>query len=367
MQQTWFLEGVAADGSSVAHELADWPYRVGRDPSNQLVIEARGLSRRHAELLPADDGRLRLTDLGSTNGTFVNRERIDGTVVLDEGDVIHFGHAEFRLGTDTHTRIVASRIDNERTQMVARDRTLPEHFVREERQFMALLAGDGLTAAAQPIVDARSGDILAYELLGRSNHPTLPRSPAHLFHMAEVLHRAAELSEAFRSYGVREMTPRLRGRRLFVNIHPDETFSDALIGALTAVRAQPDAPTLVAEVHESAIVDLPRMRELAVRLASIGVPFAYDDFGSGQARINELAEVPPDYVKFDMSLIRDLDTATAHRRNWVRELARLVTEGGSVPLAEGVETEGEASICRDMGFQLIQGYLTGRPVPVADV
>lgn len=234
---------------------------------------------------------------------------------------------------------------------------------------MALLAGDGLTAAAQPIVDARSSEVLAYELLGRSNHPTLPRSPAHLFHMAEVLHRAAELSEAFRSYGVREMTPRLRGRRLFVNIHPEETFSDALIDALTAVRAQPDAPTLVAEVHESAVSNLPKLRELAVRLASIGVPLAYDDFGAddGKPQINALIEVPPDVVKFDMSLVRDLDTVSAHRQNFVRQLVKLVIEGGSVPLAEGVETEGEASICRDMGFQLIQGYLTGRPVPVADV
>jgi len=43
---------------------------------------------------------------------------------------------------------------------------------------------------------------------------------------------------------------------------------------------------------------------------------------------------------------------------------RLVTELGSVPLAEGVETEAEAEVCRLMGFKLVQGYLTGRPVPV---
>jgi EAL domain-containing protein (putative c-di-GMP-specific phosphodiesterase class I) len=51
----------------------------------------------------------------------------------------------------------------------------------------------------------------------------------------------------------------------------------------------------------------------------------------------------------------------------VRDLVQAVVEVGSVPLAEGVETEAEATICREMGFQLIQGYLTGRPRPVNEV
>jgi len=74
--------------------------------------------------------------------------------------------------------------------------------------------------------------------------------------------------------------------------------------------------------------------------------------------------VPAHFVKFDMGLIRGIDMASERKQKVVRDLVRLVTELGSVPLAEGVETEAEAEICRLMGFKLVQGYLTGKPVPV---
>jgi EAL domain-containing protein (putative c-di-GMP-specific phosphodiesterase class I) len=107
-----------------------------------------------------------------------------------------------------------------------------------------------------------------------------------------------------------------------------------------------------------------RMRELGARLADIGVRFAYDDFGAGQARLNELGEVPAHFVKFDMGLIRDIHVASDRKQRVIRDLVKLVSELGSVSLAEGVEVEAEAQVCREMGFELIQGYLTGRPVPL---
>jgi EAL domain-containing protein (putative c-di-GMP-specific phosphodiesterase class I) len=179
-----------------------------------------------------------------------------------------------------------------------------------------------------------------------------------------MLDREAELSEAFRAYGVPAIAPRLKGAKLFVNTHPKETFAEGFFSALERLRAQRGAPELVVEVHETAVVEIDRMRELAARLAEIGVPFAYDDFGAGQARLNELGDVPAHFVKFDMGLIRGIHEATERKQRVVRDLVRLVLDLGSVPLAEGVELEAEAVVCRAMGFQLVQGYLTGRPVPL---
>ena len=122
--------------------------------------------------------------------------------------------------------------------------------------------------------------------------------------------------------------------------------------------------SVVVEVHETAVMDVARMKELAARLKDIGVRFAYDDFGAGQARLNELGEVPAHFVKFDMGLIRGIDVASERKQKVVGDLVRLVTDLGSVPLAEGVETEAEAEVCRLMGFKLVQGFLTGRPVPI---
>lgn len=117
------------------------------------------------------------------------------------------------------------------------------------------------------------------------------------------------------------------------------------------------------EIHEAAVTDIVKLREFANSLGQLGIRFAYDDFGAGQARLLELADVPAHFVKFDMALIRGLHKASERKRQVVRDLVKMVLATGSIPLAEGVEDEEEAKVCIEMGFQLIQGYLTGRPIP----
>lgn len=352
---------MAADGSHVSYDVDRLPFRIGRDAGNELVVAALGLSRLHAELQQDISGRLRLTDLGSTNGTFVNRKRIEGSVLLQENDVLHFGQAEFRLAETGDG--ASAQAQDERTVLVPSGKALSAHFVQHERQFMDLLGGRGLAVAAQPIVDAHDGSLRAYELLGRSTHPDLPGSPMHLFSLAASLGREAELSEAFRRLGVQQMASRLEGDQgLFVNAHPKETFDDRFLHSLRVLREAQPGVRLVVEVHETAVTESARMRELAARLAELDVRFAYDDFGAGQARLNEIGDVPAFCVKFDMGLIRDIHLASDRKRRVVGDLVRLVRDLGSLALAEGVESEAEAEVCRALGFQLIQGYLTGKPV-----
>lgn len=368
MDATWYLETLAKDGSRIVHDVRALPFRVGRDPLSDLAEATMGLSRRHAELSADISGRLRLTDLDSTNGTFVNRERVNGSVLLADNDVIHFAHAEFRirLRTGENATIVgrSPTADEDRTVIVPAGRGLSENFVPHEREFKDLLRGTGLSGALQPIVDMRTRDVFAYEWLGRGEHPDLPQSPIRLFQMAARLDRESELSQAFRDHGIKTVSQRMKGTTLFVNTHPKETFDEGFLQALARLRDDPTAPKLVVEVHETAVMEVSRMKELASRLKDIGVRFAYDDFGAGQARLNELGEVPAHFVKFDMGLIRGIDMASERKQKVVGDLVRLVTDLGSVPLAEGVETEAEAEVCRLMGFKLVQGYLTGKPVSV---
>lgn len=365
---TWYLETLAPDGSRVIHEVKRLPFHVGRDPQNDLVEGTMGLSRRHAELTADISGRLRLTDHDSTNGTYVNRNRVNGSVLLAENDVIHFANAEFRIRLrSAETASFVGRpavVEGDRTVLVAPGRGLSENFMPHEREFRDLLQGQGIGSALQPIVDVRTRQLYAYELLGRGLHPDLPKSPMRLFQMAARLDRESELSEAFRSHGIRQAGGRLKGATLFINTHPKETFDEHFLAELTKLRDDPSAPKLVVEVHETAVMDIGRMKALAGRLKDIGVRFAYDDFGAGQARLNELGEVPAHFVKFDMGLIRGIDMASQRKQKVVGDLVRLVIDLGSVPLAEGVETEAEAEVCRLMGFKLVQGYLTGKPMPM---
>jgi EAL domain-containing protein (putative c-di-GMP-specific phosphodiesterase class I) len=361
----WYLESIGSDGSTSVRPVRALPFSVGRDPGNDLVVTTPGLSRHHASLSGDISGRLRLTDLGSTNGTFVNRQRIEGSRLLAEDDIIHFGTAEFRLrqGPAGLGRTVQPTGD-ERTVLVTPGAALSENFLPYERAFLDFLGGHGLSAAAQPIVEAAGGTLFAYELLGRCRHPELPRSPMHLFRMAATLKQEVPLSEAFRRHGVAMLAQRVPRAVLFVNTHPAETFDEAFLSDVQSLRSRHPHVELVLEVHETAVMETDRMRELAARWRELGLRFAYDDFGAGQARLNELGEVPAHFVKFDMALIRGIDTASERKQRLVRDLVRIVRDIGSVSLAEGVETEGEANVCRQMGFELIQGWLTGKPIDV---
>jgi len=363
----WWLERIAADGSALAVPVQAVPFGIGRDEDNGLVLVASGVSRRHATLaLDPGSGQLVLSDLGSTNGSYVNRAKVETSCLLDEGDIVHIGSAEFRIRRADAARDSILPAE-ERTVVAALGTPLSEQFVANESQFLALLGGDGLSAAVQPIVNAGDGRVVAYELLGRCLHPGLPASPMHLFSLATRLGRAAELSLALRNHGVAAVASKLRGATLFVNAHPTETGQpDFVPGIASLVREHPGIE-LVIEIHETAVVETSRMRELADRLADIGVRFAYDDFGAGQARLNELSEAPPHFVKFDMALVHGLASAGARKQRLIGDLVRLVIDLGSIALAEGIEEEADAELCRQMGFRLMQGYLFGRPVPAASL
>lgn len=366
MESTWFLESIAADGSLVRHTIRRLPFLIGRDPGSDLLVEARGLSRQHAQLTRDGDGALLLTDMQSTNGTFVNRQRISAPVRVSANDVIHFGNAEYRLSR-TESPVETTGSTEGRTFVVPKDAILSEKFVRNEAEFLEFLSGVGLTGAAQPIVEASSGGLFAYELLGRCTHPGLPKSPLDLFRLAKLLGKEVALSDAFRTHGVREIAMRRPGTRVFVNTHPAETFTEGLLSGLTQLQRETGVGELIVEIHETAVVEVAKMRDLAGRLESMALRFAYDDFGAGEARINELAEVPAHFVKFDMGLIRDIHLASDRKQRVVRDLVRMVHDIGSITLAEGVESAADADVCRALGFTLLQGYHLGRPIPLTEL
>lgn len=365
MDCTWVLESPESAGNGKHPLLAiqHLPYRIGRSKDNDLVIANLGLSRTHASINRDISGHLRLVDENSTNGSFVNHRRIDGYCLLHDNDIIHFAGVEFRL---RHVAIGPPddpAFDDARTQLLPDNAILSEHFARHEREFMELIGGKGLSGAFQPIVTARSRQIVGYELLGRADHPHLPKTPIELFNLAGTLNREADLSLAFREFGASRFASMAEQKMLFINAHPKETFHRGFLASLRQLCSVLPAHSLVVEIHESTVTDIGLLRELGTELSDMGIRFAYDDFGSRQARLLELADVPAHFVKFDMSLIRGLHHAGQRKQQIVSDLVKMVSRIDAVPLAEGVESEDEASACLDMGFELFQGYLTGAPIP----
>ena len=120
---------------------------------------------------------------------------------------------------------------------------------------------------------------------------------------------------------------------------------------------------LVLEIHEKSVTDPLRLQSLYSAMQDLDIGLAYDDFGAGQARLAELIEAHPDYVKFDISLIRKINTADEKRRRMTETLVRMVRDLDIRSLAEGIETAEEAEACKDVGFELAQGFYFGRPSP----
>ena len=107
------------------------------------------------------------------------------------------------------------------------------------------------------------------------------------------------------------------------------------------------------------------MRELCAFLKDHDLKLAFDDFGVGRARLVELSEVRPDYLKFDMKLTKNLEMAPPSRQELVALFANMVNNLGIKTLAEGVETRECHEILVEMGFELGQGFYYGRPSPIS--
>jgi EAL domain-containing protein (putative c-di-GMP-specific phosphodiesterase class I) len=358
----WVLESRLGDDASLQRTpVQPLPFRVGRAPGLQLVLSSAHVSKLHAEIY--SDGRsVRVRDLGSRNGTFLNREPI-AEAPLHEGDVLHFGDFEFRVARDREEE-KAGVGDDEGT--LIRTAPLSRHFVSGASEVRKLIDQGAVTTFFQPIVTLPSRRVAAYEALGRGRMPGLPESPVELFDVAGQLGPGAqaELSRLFRRRAVELVRDRPEPPVLFLNTHPVELEMPGLLESLEELRTYAPQVDLVLEIHESALARTDVITWLRARLLEINVGLAYDDFGAGQARLFELAEAPPHYLKFDRRFVTGLDHAPVPRQRLVASLVAAARELLVKTVAEGVETAEEAASCMRAGFSYAQGYHFGRPAPV---
>jgi EAL domain-containing protein (putative c-di-GMP-specific phosphodiesterase class I) len=231
-------------------------------------------------------------------------------------------------------------------------------------QFDKLMTERAVVPYFQPIVSLADLSTVAYEVLGRSRLFGL-ETPRALFSAAAQLNLEVELSRMFRWEGVEASAALPELPHLFVNTHPAEMVEPGLLDSIRAVRESHPAQPITLEIHEASVTAPAAMRELRARLRDLEVGLAYDDFGAGQARMVELVEVRPDYLKFDMELVQGIHAAAPGRQQMLATLVRMVRELEIVPLAEGVEYEAESDACRQLGFQLAQGFFYGRPAPIS--
>lgn len=337
--------------------LTKFPFTIGRSKNADHTVYSNKVSKEHASIVRIGH-RFVVRDLQSTNGTFINGNRTNEQFLVD-GDIIHVAHKEFcfryqptALAGNDHGTI-------EQTQAAHAD--LPESIIRGTRMLREMIVKEAVEIVYQPIVSMKTREVIGYEALGRGNHPSLGKSPGVLFRLAEQCDMMVELSQLFRRLAV-VFSKRLRpGSKLFLNVHAAEISSPSFFDSLAEAKrlAPPDHP-IVIEIAESSVTDVSAMGKIKASLGELGFGFAYDDFGAGQARLLELTDIPPDYLKLDMGLIQGIEAAKP-RQDLVQALLRVVGSLGIQVIAEGIETEEVAAMCEQLGCHLGQGYLFGRP------
>lgn len=347
---SWKLSGqFLSDDHMREFEVDKSPFTIGRHADMSLTIPSPTVSAHHAELL-FEGEQLVVRDCGSTNGTFVNGARVADRCVVDSGDLVQFAQIVFRAERCEASSPQATMLND------SSDRALALI------QFDRLMTDRSVEPHFQPIVTMDGRVTIGYEVLGRSRLYGLS-SPQSMFMAAAELNLESELSRLFRAEGIRSGQPLPDDHLLFVNTHPSEVANIELLHlSLRELREAAPHRSIVLEIHEAIATQTEVMRELRAALNDFDMQLAYDDFGAGQARLVELVDVPPDYLKFDMQLIHGISTACSERRKMLERLVQMTRDLDISPLAEGIEDEADHLVCSEMGFTHAQGFLYGKPV-----
>lgn len=226
----------------------------------------------------------------------------------------------------------------------------------------------------QPKIDIASQRIVGMEALVRWQHPTLGLlAPSRFIALAEetglisviterVLQQAARQTRAWTDAGLGRLS-------IAVNIPPQQIHKGDFLAALEQTLAETGlaAEQLELELTETSLMADP---EAAVRLLAVirarGMRVALDDFGTGYSSLSHLRHFPLDVLKIDQTFVRELGES-ADDAAIVRAIITMAHELGIQVVAEGVEQAAQLMRLRELGCDLVQGYLFSRPVPAIDM
>lgn len=242
-----------------------------------------------------------------------------------------------------------------------------------EADLRATLAADGLTVHFQPVV-APDGVVRSAEALVRWEHPErgmIP--PAEFLPIARRCGLLRELDLQVLRAATHEAArwPAHDGQVASVAVNlagllpADPGFVAAITDAVTTSGLAWDR--LVLELVESSLVELPPHARAAMdELAERGVRFALDDFGTGWSGLARLRDVPAQVLKLDRAFVTGV-AADPLDRAVARTVLDLADAVGCGVVAEGVETPEQYHALRELGVELVQGWLFARPMPAADM
>ena len=237
---------------------------------------------------------------------------------------------------------------------------------RTRREFRQLLSNAQVFYCFQPIFSARSGRVVAYEALMRSDLPTL-RSPATIMKLAREQGALYEIERITFTKALETFDSLCRAgsvsedAMLFVNSIASTCLSQADIDYIDS-RWHELRRRMVIEITEEEAID---HEALEIKRSTPGASgmFALDDYGSGYSNENTLLELAPRFIKVDIAIIRGIDTSP-DKQQILQNVVAYAHPRSMKIVAEGVETAAELRTVIELGADALQGYFLARPAIV---
>jgi diguanylate cyclase (GGDEF)-like protein len=222
-----------------------------------------------------------------------------------------------------------------------------------------------LTALFQPIIQMHTGEIIGYEGLIRGPSDSPLHSPLNLFKVARTCNLSVEVEHLCRRVTLERFAELKLPGNLFLNVSPEclllqpQDRRGETLGYIQEVGIDPKR--VIIELTESQpTYDYDLLRAAVTHYRAMGFRIAIDDLGEGFSSLRLWSELRPEYVKIDMHFVQGINQ-DAIKLQFVRSIQEIAEKSGTMVIAEGIETDAELLMIRDLGVAYGQGYKIARP------
>ncbi|CAM3835269.1 putative cyclic di-GMP phosphodiesterase YliE [compost metagenome] len=227
-----------------------------------------------------------------------------------------------------------------------------------------ILAQSGLHSLFQPIVCLSERRILGYEALSRGPSNSPLHSPINLFAVARQAGRLTELEVACRESACRRFSQQNLEGKLFLNVSPESLLEPQYQSGRTLKMLHelgvPPSRVVIELTEQTPTDDFQLLFNALHHYRDMGFSIALDDLGAGYSSLRLWSELRPDYVKIDRHFIDGIHL-DAVKREFVGSILQIARASRAQVIAEGIELAEELKVLTEMGIDLVQGYLLGRP------